>query len=133
MDLKNISLSDLKDKLSGGAIDKKTLIKFGIGLGAIILFLILSKKFKLSFVVVSLIISIEPIFFKYQPNNGIFRSSFLRIKIGYCKGAWSINVSSKDWCALATKNLSFFFKFSIPEKVTLTPNINLNKNIIILL
>ena len=54
------------------------------------------KKFKLSFVVVSLTISIEPIFFKYQPNNGIFRSSFLRINMGYCKGAWSINVSSKD-------------------------------------
>ena len=42
-----------------------------------------------------------------------------------------MNVSSKDWCALATKNLSFFFKFSTPEKVTLTPNINLNKNMII--
>ena len=42
-----------------------------------------------------------------------------------------MNVSSKDWCALATKNLSFLFKFSIPEKVTFTPNINLNKNIII--
>ena len=41
MDLKNISLSDLKEKLSGGAIDKKTLIKFGIGFGAIILFLII--------------------------------------------------------------------------------------------
>ena len=41
MDLKNLSLSDLKEKLSGGAIDKKTLIKFGIGLGAIILFLII--------------------------------------------------------------------------------------------
>ena len=41
MDLKNISLSDLKGKLSGGAIDKKTLIKFGIGFGAIILFLII--------------------------------------------------------------------------------------------
>ncbi len=41
MDLKNISLSDLKAKLSGGAIDKKTLIKFGIGFGAIILFLII--------------------------------------------------------------------------------------------
>ncbi len=41
MDLKNISLSDLKGKLSSGAIDKKTLIKFGIGLGAIILFLII--------------------------------------------------------------------------------------------
>ena len=51
--------------------------------------------------------------------------------MGYCKGAWSINVSSKDWCALATKNLSFFFKFSIPEKVTLTPNTNRNKYIII--
>ena len=41
MDLKNLTLSDLKEKLSGGAIDKKTLIKFGIGLGAIILFLII--------------------------------------------------------------------------------------------
>ena len=34
-------------------------------------------------------------------------------------------------CTCNKKNLSFFFKFSIPEKVTLTPNINLNKNIII--
>ena len=51
--------------------------------------------------------------------------------MGYCKGAWSIKVSSKDWCALATKNLSFLFKFSIPEKVTLTPKTNLNKYIII--
>ena len=42
-----------------------------------------------------------------------------------------MNVSSKDWCALATKNLSFFFKFSVPEKTTLTPKINLNKKIII--
>ena len=41
MDLKNISLSDLKGKLSSGAIDKKTLIKFRNGLGAIILFLII--------------------------------------------------------------------------------------------
>ena len=38
MDLKNMNMSDLKGKL--GAIDKKTLIKFGIGFGAIILFLI---------------------------------------------------------------------------------------------
>ena len=42
-----------------------------------------------------------------------------------------MKVSSKDWCALATKNLSVFFRFSIPEKVTLTPNIYFNKNIII--
>ena len=41
MDLKNLTMSDLKEKLSGGALDKKTLIKFGIGLGAIILFLII--------------------------------------------------------------------------------------------
>ena len=41
MDLKNLTLSDLKEKLSGGAIDKKTLIKFGIGLGGVILFLII--------------------------------------------------------------------------------------------
>ncbi len=39
MDLKNMNMSDLKGKL--GAIDKKTLIKFGIGFGAIILFLII--------------------------------------------------------------------------------------------
>ena len=38
MDLKNITMSDLKAKFTGAA-DKKTLIKFGIGFGAIILFL----------------------------------------------------------------------------------------------
>ena len=40
MDLKNITMSDLKAKFTGAA-DKKTLIKFGIGFGAIILFLII--------------------------------------------------------------------------------------------
>ncbi len=39
MDLKNMTMDDLKQKFS--AIDKKTLIKFGIGFGAIILFLII--------------------------------------------------------------------------------------------
>ena len=39
MDLKNITISDLKAKFSGAA-DKKTLIKFGIGFGAIVIFLI---------------------------------------------------------------------------------------------
>ena len=39
MDLKNIQISDLKAKLE--SIDKKTLIKFGIGFGAIIVFLII--------------------------------------------------------------------------------------------
>tara|TARA_X000000368_G_C23035334_1_gene714346 strand:- start:887 stop:1525 length:639 start_codon:yes stop_codon:yes gene_type:complete len=39
MDLKNIQISDIKEKLS--SIDKKTLIKFGIGFGAIIFFLII--------------------------------------------------------------------------------------------
>jgi len=38
MDLKNITMSDLKEKFA--AFDKKTLIKFGIGFGAIILFVI---------------------------------------------------------------------------------------------
>ena len=38
IDLKNINVSDLKEKLQ--AIDKKTLIKFGIGFVAIIIFLI---------------------------------------------------------------------------------------------
>ena len=39
MDLKNITMDDLKQKFS--TIDKKTLIKFGIGFGAIIIFLII--------------------------------------------------------------------------------------------
>ena len=39
MDLKNMTMDDLKQKLSG--VDKKTLIKFGIGFGAILLFLII--------------------------------------------------------------------------------------------
>ena len=39
MDLKNINMSDLKGKLA--TVDKKTLIKFGIGFGAIIIFLII--------------------------------------------------------------------------------------------
>ncbi|MDA9645214.1 pilus assembly protein PilO [bacterium] len=40
MDLNNISIDDLKEKILSFA-DKKTLIKFGIGFGAIILFLII--------------------------------------------------------------------------------------------
>ena len=40
MDLNNINMSDLKEKLLAVA-DKKTLIKFGIGFGAIVLFLII--------------------------------------------------------------------------------------------
>jgi len=40
MDLNNIDISDLKEKLLQFA-DKKTLIKFGIGFGSIILFLII--------------------------------------------------------------------------------------------
>ena len=39
MDLKNMTMDDLRQKFS--TIDKKTLIKFGIGFGAIILFLII--------------------------------------------------------------------------------------------
>ncbi len=39
MDLKNIQMSDIKEKILAAA-DKKTLIKFGIALGSIILFLI---------------------------------------------------------------------------------------------
>ena len=39
MDLNNIKIEDLKEKLAG--LDKKTLIKFGIGFGAIIIFLII--------------------------------------------------------------------------------------------
>ena len=39
MDLNNITVDDLKEKFS--AIDKKTIIKFGIGFGSIILFLII--------------------------------------------------------------------------------------------
>ena len=39
MDLKNIKVEDLRAKLQG--VDKKTYIKFGIGFGAIVLFLII--------------------------------------------------------------------------------------------
>ena len=39
MDLNNITMDNLKEKFA--AFDKKTLIKFGIGFGAIILFLII--------------------------------------------------------------------------------------------
>ena len=39
MDLNNITVEDLKAKLQG--VDKKTYIKFGIGFGAIVLFLII--------------------------------------------------------------------------------------------
>ena len=39
MDVKNIKVEDLKAKLQG--VDKKTYIKFGIGFGAIVLFLII--------------------------------------------------------------------------------------------
>ena len=39
IDLKNINMADIKEKIS--AIDRKTLIKFGIGFGSIILFLII--------------------------------------------------------------------------------------------
>ena len=42
MDLKNMNMSDLKGKLA--VIDKKTFIKFGIGVGAIVLFLIIYYK-----------------------------------------------------------------------------------------
>ena len=40
MDLNNISMDDLKEKILSFA-DKKTLIKFGIGFGAIVLFLVI--------------------------------------------------------------------------------------------
>ena len=39
MDLNNIKLSDIKEKLQN--VDKKTLIKFGIGFGGIIIFLVI--------------------------------------------------------------------------------------------
>ena len=39
MDLKNITMDDLKAKFA--TIDKKTLIKFGSGFGAILIFLII--------------------------------------------------------------------------------------------
>ena len=39
MDLKNMTMDDLKQKFS--TIDKKTIIKFGIGFGAIVIFLII--------------------------------------------------------------------------------------------
>ena len=44
MDLNNINMSDLKEKVLAVA-DKKTLIKFGIGFGAIVLFLIIHTPY----------------------------------------------------------------------------------------
>ena len=43
MDLNNIKIEDLKEKFA--AIDRKTLIKFGIGFGAILIFLIIYYGF----------------------------------------------------------------------------------------
>ena len=43
MDLKNITMDDLKQKLA--SVEKKTLIKFGSGFGAIVLFLIIYFTF----------------------------------------------------------------------------------------
>ena len=40
MDINNIKLEDIKEKLLNVA-DKKTLIKFGIGFGSIVVFLII--------------------------------------------------------------------------------------------
>ena len=64
-------------------------------------------------------IAIEPIFLKYQPNKGIFNSSFFKIKIGPSSGICNAKVSNIDWWAEATKKLSTFFKFSSPWKITL--------------
>ena len=48
IDLKNINVSDIKEKLK--AIDKKTLIKFGIGFGAIVIFLMILQLLLVLFV-----------------------------------------------------------------------------------
>ena len=47
MDLKNITVEDLKAKLQG--VDKKTYIKFGIGFGAVFIFLIIYLKMLFQF------------------------------------------------------------------------------------
>ena len=44
MDLKNLKIDDIKAKISSMA-DKKTLIKFGIGIGSIVFFLIIYYSF----------------------------------------------------------------------------------------
>ena len=55
MDLKNITIDDLKEKLA--AFDKKTLIKFGIGFGAIILFLIIAIGLSVVFIAINYLAS----------------------------------------------------------------------------
>ena len=47
--------------------------------------LIFSVKLRFSLETLFLFTEIESIFLKYQPNIGIFNSSFLRIKIGELK------------------------------------------------
>ena len=58
--------------------------------------LIFSKKPKLSFVVLSLSIDMEPIFFKYIPKIGILNNSFFNINIGELKTVCKKNVSKID-------------------------------------
>jgi len=85
------------------------------------MFAILSKKLRLSFVVVSLIISIDLIFTGNIEFVGpICESSdkFLNQK-GFAK------VSNIDWCADATKYFSVFGIFSIPLNSTFVLKKNL--------
>ena len=56
----------------------------------------------------------DPIFFKYQPNIGIDKSSFFKMKTGKLKIVWRKKVSNIDWWDDATKNFLFFGIFSSP-------------------
>ena len=63
-----------------------------------------SKKPKFSLEILFLLIDIDPIFFKYQPNIGIINNSFFKIKTGELKIVCKKKVSNIDWCEAAIKN-----------------------------
>ena len=64
--LKNIDVNDLFNKLkSGGLADKKLLIKFGIGFGAVLIFLIIYSGLQISLLGTLLYLTSSIIFLKF--------------------------------------------------------------------
>ena len=66
-----------------------------------------------------LLIDIDPIFFKYQPNIGIISNSFFKIKTGELKIVCKKKVSNIDWCEAAIKNFFPLIIFSLPLMIIL--------------
>ena len=66
-----------------------------------------------------MLIDIDPIFFKYHPNIGIFNNSFFKINIGELKIVCKKKVSNIDWWDEAIKNFSLVIIFAFPFTITL--------------